>query len=264
MILILGGTSDALDLACDLYKMTDQVVLSTATEYGSMISTERFCGEVIHGKKDGQQLKLYAQKNNIQIIIDGTHPYADHISNNAVKVCEELKIFYMRYERPSSLKEKDPVLYCDTYEEAGRIAEGLEGNIFMTTGSNYVEQFLKHIKNKDRIRVRVLPQASVLRKLESLGLNANHIVAVKGPFSEEMNYVMFKETEAKIMVCKDSGQVGGTDEKVRAAYRLGIKIIMIKRPDMRYPNIYSDLSILIEQVSDMLRQKSLSGNTIDS
>jgi len=52
---------------------------------------------------------------------------------------------------------------------------------------------------------------------------------------------MFKEAGAGLLVSKDSGVQGGTDQKFSAAARLGMQVILIRRPDLDYPNRFSDI-----------------------
>ncbi|MDD2497449.1 MAG: precorrin-6A/cobalt-precorrin-6A reductase, partial [Desulfitobacteriaceae bacterium] len=138
---------------------------------------------------------------------------------------------------------------CTDFAEARELAETLPGIIFITIGKNHIETVLDKISDKKRVRVRVLPQSETIAQLEGLGLNADQIIALKGPFSEEMNLLMLKETEAASLICKDSGKQGGTDAKLEAALKLGIKTLMIKRPRIDYPNKYQDVAELINYVS---------------
>lgn len=236
MILVLGGTSDALEVAGELYSVTKDVIISTATEYGFEVSRDRFPGQIIFGRMDREALKKYIQEQGVEYVVDASHPYAENLSKNAISVCQELKIPYLRFERPALLEDKKDIIICNSLEEAGDLAEKTPEKVFITTGINNIEKMLSKISDINRVKVRVLPQADTVKKLEKLGLNAEHIIAMKGPFSEEMNFIMFQESGSSVLICKESGTQGGTDHKITAAQRLGMKIIMIKRPDLVYPN----------------------------
>jgi len=239
MILVIGGTCDALEIACRLYEITSDLVISTATEYGFKTSRKCFPGPIIYGKMDKEDLRQYVMNNRVRFILDASHPYAENISRNVISLCQELGIDYVRFERSMVQGKSSDLILCSTYEEAGELADRLPGNIFISIGINHVEKLLVKIKDKKRIKVRVLPQSETLAKLESKGLDADHIVALKGPFSEEMNYLLFKETQTSVLICKDSGEQGGTDKKIRAAQRLGMKTIMVARPKIDYPRMFS-------------------------
>ena len=256
-LLVLGGTSDSIELANKLYMICKDTVLSTATEYGSHISTDRFSGEVACGKKDAAQLKEFILEKGIKIVVDATHPYAAGISQNAMDACRELEIDYARYERDSgihrdsAIQDSHNIIYCSSYEEAAAIADGKSGNILVTTGSNNIDKLAAGIRDKKRLKIRVLPVSESVRRLEQAGFNADNIIAMKGPFSEEMNYLMMVENDIRLMISKDSGEPGGTDEKLRAARRCGAEVIIIKRPQLEYPNKFAS----IEAVAAFVEQK---------
>lgn len=250
-LLVLGGTSDSIELANKLYMICKDTILSTATEYGSYISTGRFSGEVACGKKDVVQLTEFILEKGIKIVVDATHPYAAGISQNAMDACRELGIDYVRYERNSAIPDSYNITYCSSYEEAAAIADGKSGNILVTTGSNNIDKLAAGIRDKKRLKIRVLPVSESVRRLEQAGFNADNIIAVKGPFSEEMNYLMMVENDIRLMISKDSGEPGGTDEKLRAAKRCGAEVIIIKRPQLEYPNKFAS----IEAVAAFVEQK---------
>lgn len=245
MMLILGGTSDALEIANKMYKHSDKIIYSTATEYGFQVSDKKISAKVIQGRLDSEQLKGFCANNSVCTILDATHPYAELASTNAMKVCNELNLSYIRYERKSTELFGQNVLICDNYEEAGRLAEGLSGIIFITTGSKNVDKILNQISDNSRVRVRVLPMSSSIKSLEDLRLNSDNIIAMKGPFTEDMNYIMLKESKACVLICKDSGKRGGTKEKLKTAKKLGIITILIKRPKLDYIKVFDDIDAIV-------------------
>ncbi|MEL7565169.1 MAG: precorrin-6A reductase [Dehalobacterium sp.] len=254
MILVLGGTSDALEIAAELYRLTKDVTVSTATEYGFEVSRGRFPGQIIFGKMDRKALKSYIKEHGVDYVVDASHPYAENISKNAISVCQELKVDYLRFERPFVEQDKKGMVICESLEQAGELAEGMPGKVFITTGINNIEKIIAKISDKNRLKVRVLPQSDTIRKLEDLGLNADHIIAMKGPFTEEMNYLMFKEAEAEILICKESGTQGGTDHKLTAASQLDMKIILIRRPNLVYPNKFENMILIKEYFQKIICQ----------
>jgi precorrin-6A/cobalt-precorrin-6A reductase len=249
MILVLGGTSDALEIAGKLSALTHDIIISTATAYGFEVSRERFSGEIVFGRMDRDTLKNFLHEWKIGYVVDASHPYAENISRNAISVCQELGIPYLRFERPELEQDHSGRIVCRSLEQAGELVEELlkkiPGLAFITTGINNIEKMLGKISDKSRLKVRILPQSETVRKLEDLGLNADQIIAMKGPFSEEMNYLMFKEAGAAVLVAKDSGKEGGTDHKLAAADRLGIKVILIRRPVLDYPYKFTEISALL-------------------
>ena len=78
----------------------------------------------------------------------------------------------------------------------------------------------------------ILTQIRVYSSPENALICRDHgftdIISGNGPFSEYENTRDFEGCD--ILVTKDSGKEGGFSEKISAAHKLGMKIIIIKRP----------------------------------
>ena len=105
----------------------------------------------------------------------------------------------------------------------------------------------------ERIVLRILPLESSLQIALKLGYKPAHIICMQGPFSKELNVAMLKKYGSKFMVTKDSGAVGGFDEKVEAAAAAGTKLIVIGRAQEKTGAGYSE-------IVDYLKQHFAAGN----
>ena len=65
---------------------------------------------------------------------------------------------------------------------------------------------------------------------KELGFEGKQLICMQGPFSEELNRAMYGHVDAKILVPKESGDIGGFSDKVQAALALGMECIVIQRP----------------------------------
>ena len=187
----------------------------------------------------------YIKKNNINKIIDATHPYAIEVSKNAIQCAKELNIDYLRYERKSLIED---ISYENKYivssiEEACKIAREKGRNIFIGTGSKNLPKIVELIPDRNLI-VRVLPTSDVILSCESLGLNADNIIAMKGPFSQSINEEFYKHYNVDIVVTKESGIAGGFLEKVNACETLQIPVVIITRERINYPLVVNEIDEL--------------------
>ena len=64
----------------------------------------------------------------------------------------------------------------------------------------------------------------------------------------EMNCQMFKEYRADVVVTKDSGVIGGVPEKITAASKLNLPVLLIERPAVNYPNVANDMDKVICEI----------------
>ena len=91
--------------------------------------------------------------------------------------------------------------------------------------------FIKLRHFKERLIVRILPVRDSLDKALNLGLSPAQLICMQGPFSVALNREMFKSAGAAFVVTKNSGAVGGFEEKLIAAREAGARLIVIERPE---------------------------------
>lgn len=241
MIWIIGGTKDARDFI-DSFPLKNQLIVTTATEYGGKLLEEGI--KVVSTKMTLEDMEKFIKKYKIKKIVDLSHPYAVEVSKNAIECSINQKIKYFRFER-AELENKEEE-YSNIEELLKRIQE-LQGNILVTLGSNTIEKF-KNIKNIKNIYFRILPKWEILKRIEDMGILAKNIIAMQGPFSEEINIAMIKQYKISYLISKKAGVVGGEMEKFTACKKTGIKIIYLSRPEIIYPNRYENINTLLKNV----------------
>ena len=248
MILVLGGTSDSTRICSLLNEINKEYIVSVTTQYGADLA-RKIAKNIVIKRMSPEYMVEFMKENNIDLVIDSTHPYAVEVSKNAIEVTDILGINYIRYERKSLLEDLDynKVIKVKNTEEAYKKANEIGENIFLGTGSKTIKEFAANLRNK-KIIARVLPTSEVIKMCEDAGLNADNIIAMKGPFSEEINEETYKHYNIDLVITKESGVEGGFLEKVNAAKNLDIPVIVIVREKLNYPNVVNH----IENVKDLV------------
>lgn len=241
MILLAGGTKDSRIIADKLLKNNHKVVVTTATEYGGQLISHLDL-EVRVAKLDLKGLRNLVDEMNISCIVDATHPYAIEISNNLLELSIIMNIPYYRYERNMLEYKKENSFY--DLETLINFLKEVKGNILLTLGSNNIDKF-KNLKNKNFIYIRILPTEYAIKKCENAGFRPSQILGLQGPFSKEFNEAIYKNYNIEYVVTKESGATGGELEKVEAAEKLGVKVVVLKRPIVQYKNLYNNIDDLI-------------------
>ena len=237
MIWIIGGTSEAREIVADMGDLGDYIVTVATDEGKEFINTEK----LLVGGMDYGAMEKFCMENKISLILDLTHPYAEIVSKNAEDVSGNLNIKYIRYTRPKT-KINTNIINFRSYEETYAYLSTVSGTVFFTTGSKNIGDFEK-VKGDNRFVYRVLPSVESLKVCKNHNISMKDIVAVLGPFSKEYNKAIFKEYDSKYCVMKDSGQKGGTPEKLQACEELGIIPIVIGR---KFDNETEDLKLIEE------------------
>ncbi|MTI46555.1 MAG: cobalt-precorrin-6A reductase [Firmicutes bacterium] len=250
MILVLSGTKDGRDIVELLLTKGHRVIATTATEYGGKLYNSHNNLKVISQKLNHMEMKELIISNGINLVIDATHPYAQEVSKNIIEAVKLINIPYFRYERKDAIFED--VIVCPSFTEAAQWLKNKKGNVLLTIGSNHLEVFTSEV-NLKRLYARVLPTVKVMEKCEDLGLLPRQIIAIQGPFSKEFNKVIYNKYDIKYMVTKDSGDIGGTREKILVAQELGIEVLLVERPKLeygKYGKVIDEINKLIEEIEN--------------
>ena len=256
MIGFVLGTGEGRDILSHVNKYTDEIVVSTATEYGYEIYKEFKAKHFNYKPLNEDEFKDLIIKFGINVFVDASHPYASEVSKTLIKVCKEMKIGYIRYERKSffhnlsknNIKKEESVeniIFVETYEELQEVFKSIDGNILNTTGSNNALKIENLKGENNRMIHRILPSPKVISKLLDNGISMDNIIAIKGPFGFEINNGIIKEYKIKALITKDSGEEGGMKEKIDSALLNDVKIIVIKRPNMSYGIEFNDIKEML-------------------
>ncbi|MBU7005841.1 precorrin-6A reductase [Phosphitispora fastidiosa] len=235
MILVISGTKEGREITSLLISKDYKVLSATVVNHGARLILHNDMMENTREYTIREAFNKIFQINPFRLIVDASHPYPEGVSKFAKEFCSNRNIPYFRFVREEVQLPENPLLFAVySWEEAARKAAEMGDTIFLTTGSFNLEQFLCHpdMAGK-RVVVRVLPDPQVITKVRSLGLPSRDIVAMQGPFSREMNRATFKMYGASVVVTKESGRAGGTDNKVSVALKLMIPVVVIKRPPVK-------------------------------
>lgn len=245
MIWVIGGTKDSRDFI-ESFPFKEKLVVTTATEYGGKLLENIEDIKVFCKRLDLEGMNKFIEENNIEKIIDLSHPYAEEVSRNAIESSKVKEIDYIRFERENLVSE-DGVIEFSELDIMIKYLEELEGNILVTLGSNNLHKF-QNIKNKSNIYFRILPKWEMIKKAEDLGVLPKNIIAMQGPFSKELNVAMMRQLNIKYIVSKKGGNTGGEIEKIDSAKEIGAISIMLSRPNVEYPVVFSHIEKLIKYI----------------
>ncbi len=246
MILVLAGTLDGREIAAGLTDAGYEVMASVVSDYGRILAEQSGVKAQAAAMTD-RELAQFIRDEGITLLVDATHPYAVNVSRNAAGAAKEAQIPCIRYERPGSdLPNYAKLLVAKDMKEAAELAMKAGKTIFLTTGSHTLALFRAAATADCRLIARVLPQPDVITACLEAGFLPGDIVAVQGPFSQELNRAFFQEYKADVMVTKNSGVVGGTDSKIAAAMELNMTVVVVQRPPANGAETMSSVRDLLE------------------
>lgn len=229
-VLLFGGTIEGRLIAEWLGKRgTCNLFVSSATEYGATLVGDLPNVISLAGRMPRDKMEQFMREVGFTCVIDATHPYAAEISQSISAVSRVCKVPLCRV-----LREGEPEGSWEGVADAASAASlvsTMPGRVLLTTGSKELDIYVRAMPDYiERLFVRILPVAASLQLALDGGIPAGHIIAMQGPFSQELNEAIIRQFDIDIMVTKASGASGGFWEKARAAQSCGTKLLVIHRP----------------------------------
>ena len=253
-IWVFSGTADGNETANELKASGRNIVVSVAGDYGAQAGKSKLADiKIIAGRLGEEKRRALMRDSQCRAVVDATHPYAENISLQLTRICQDLKIPYLRLQRQSALEglnENTEVILAKDADDAAQKAMKLGKRIFLATGSKDLETFLTSPGAKDKQWfLRLLPDEELLARAIKLGIPRTNICAMQGPFSQDFNEALFRDWQIDCIVTKDSGSAGGAEAKFNAAQKLGIKVVVLKRPAPPTNKVYKNAEEIISSLT---------------
>ena len=246
-ILLLGGTKDARQLASSLIDLGFDVIYSVQ---GLVRKPDLACEIISGGFKHLGGLASYCQSNDIDLIMDATHPFAARMTEQAFDVGQVLNLPVLHFVRPAWRPEHQDDWVSVADFEAALAQLDARQSIFLSVGQ-LPQDVLKAIEAKaDKqflLRTAVQPK-------DALPPNVRWKKAI-GPFALEDEFALLKCYDIDTLLTKNSGGES-TYPKLVAAKQLGIKVVMFERPALPEPLKKLDsLETCIEKIKQHSKQE---------
>ena len=99
--LLFGGTAESTEILEFLSQQNIPVTTSVVSDYGRHLAS-KFGQDVVQGRMTADQMVAFIKENDVDEIIDASHPFADIVSQEAMKAANQAGI---------PLKDKLPSTY---------------------------------------------------------------------------------------------------------------------------------------------------------
>ncbi len=223
-LLVLGGTGEAAQLvgmAVDRFGGRLEITTSLAGRTRSPASLP--CAVRIGGFGGVSGLSRWISENQIDFVIDATHPFSAVMSENVRLACETAGTMRLVLGRaqwtPRNGDRWHPVSDADA---AARLIPKLGQRPFLTVGEREISSFAG--LGSMRVLVRLIDVPA-----NPLPLQNCKIIRGRGPFTLEAERRLLAQHEIDVIVAKNSGG-SATYAKIAAARGAQIPVIMVERP----------------------------------
>lgn len=223
VVLILGGTREAADLASDLVAAYPEARIITSLA-GRTKEPAPLAGEVRTGGFGGiDGLVHYLRETGVTRLIDATHPFARQISANAVEAAELAGVpLDIRTRRPWEKQPGDSWTEVESLE-AARDSIPPRARVLLALGSQHIGLFASRDDVHFVVRMIDPPEKPLALPDHALVLGRPADTTA----AETMLLIAHRITH---IVCRNSGGKAAY-AKIEAARELGLPVIMIGRKD---------------------------------
>ena len=221
LILVLGGTSEARELANLLVTAGLEVVTALA---GKVARPRMPRGEVRIGEFGGAPgLTHWLRENAVNAVIDATDPFSERISSDAIEATAATGLPLLRLQRtPWSETDGDEWIRVPDMQAAVAVVMKRFRRPMLTVGKLGASEFADDSRGSYLIRCSEPPPGPLPHRYL--------LVLDRGPFGVESERTLMARHRIDVLVTRDSG--GQTSEaKLEAARALHIPVVMVERPN---------------------------------
>lgn len=243
LILVLGGTSEARELANLLVTAGLEVVTALA---GKVARPRMPRGEVRIGEFGGAPgLTHWLRENAVNAVIDATDPFSERISSDAIEATAATSLPLLRLQRtPWSETDGDEWIRVPDMQAAVAVVMNRFRRPMLTVGKLGASEFADDSRGSYLIRCSEPPPGPLPHRYL--------LVLDRGPFGVESERTLMARHRIDVLVTRDSG--GQTSEaKLEAARALHIPVVMVERPNGDAPVEGARALETVHSVSDAAR-----------
>ncbi len=228
MILVFGGTTEGKKVANLLQEKLMPFVYSTKT---SISFNETEIASYRYGALNEMDLENYLIENNIQIIINASHPFAEILHKTIAKVAKKLQIPVIRFARKLLPQTKHVLVsYVNYYDDALALLKENQ-TLLALTGVQSIKRLKPWwLKNTSYFRILNRPESLAIATESNFPKSQLILGLPSDDLDKEITIINKKNID--VILTKETGNSGFLNTKIKAALKTNTQIIIIKQPEI--------------------------------
>lgn len=231
MLLIFGGTTEG-RLAIDVCEQAGKTYYySTKSD---MQDVKMQAGVRLAGAMSSDDISKFCNEHAVRMIIDAAHPFAENLH----RTIAEVGLPVVRLQR-SFDEEREGIEYCTDFADAAKKLSQQPARLLLAlSGANTISKLRDYWQQHPTV-FRILDRQESRDLALHEGLSSEQLVYYKDdicstkvlPTLEEEKDMM-RKLGCDAIITKESGESGGFSAKVDAALQLGIRVFVVKHPEL--------------------------------
>lgn len=258
---LIGGTAESAEIARALAgrSLPHWITVTTAGARG-LYPAE---AQVQVGAIATAEMAAFIARRRIGAIVDASHPFARAVSEGAIAAATQAQCPYLRFERPGLAS--GPAARFTGNPAGPNIVARLEDiltpefmagqRLLLILGYRSLPQFAPW-QGQAELFARILPSPTALTAALAAGFSPQRLIALRPPVSAELEAALWQQWGITQVVAKASGEAGGEAIKRQVAETLGVRLSLIRRPEMTYPQQTDRLAAVLVFAQQHLRSHS--------
>lgn len=241
MVLVFGGTTEGKKVATLLEGKAIPFVYSTKTNVSfeeTEVATYR------HGALNEEALDAYITENNIKVIINAAHPFAEILHQTIAKVAKNRHIPVIRFGRKLLFKTLHSLVsYVNSYDDALKLLKNNQ-TLLALTGVQSIKKIEPWWKNNSTY-FRILNRPESLAIAQDNNFPEEQLILGLPSANLEEEIALIQRFKIDVILTKETGNSGFLSTKIDAALKTQAHIIIINLPKTpSYFEIVYDLDAL--------------------
>ncbi len=215
------------------------------------------------GQMAADQAHVFLMQHGITAILDMSHPFATAISTLAIALAQQYHLPYLRYER--AIAPPPHQLWQDHANRPGfvhltEIKHALDETYLtpqertlLTLGRQWLPLF-EPWQRRTQLFARILPMAAAVTTAIAAGFTRQRLIALHPPVTPALEMALWQQWQITQVITKASGAPGGEATKYEIAAQLGVRLVVIDRPKIAYPQQTDRLNTAIAFADQQCRQ----------
>ncbi len=229
-ILLFGGTTEGKATSNWLSDLEIEHFYSTKTNSGNY---ESKFGTRVCGAMDVVEICTFCKQNQIDLIVDAAHPFADILHQNIVAAARQSELPVIRIERDSVPRiDSEFVQYhLDLEGILDELKKQNHAKVLSLMGVKAVPEIHSKTKGID-IWYRILDFPSSLKIADEAGVGRERLIVAPAFEGMDTQEPLLISESIQAMITKESGYSGLLDQKMELAIKHQIPLYVIARPEL--------------------------------
>lgn len=231
MLLIFGGTTEG-RLAVDVCEKAGTTYYYSTKSDRQDVKMQT--GVRLIGAMSADEMDVFCREHDVRCIVDAAHPFAENLH----RAIADVGLPVIRLQRDLG-ETREGVVYCRDFADAAAQLSAHPSRLLLAlSGANTIAKLRPYWQQHPTV-FRILDMEESRKQAAAEGLPANQLVYYKSDIcsskvlpTQEEERALMEKLGCDAIITKESGENGGFSAKVDAALALGLRVYVVRHPQL--------------------------------